>query len=214
MTLHVPRLPFALDPLIGEAKRRARQRRFLAASALFLAALATGLTIGLRSMGGGPSGGIATAGASVRVGALRLSVPRNFRRYSIRGGIYRTGARPPVIGYVLTDYRLKAGPKSTFGNWSHFKVPPASRVALELTLRLTEPGQNLPPGRVLTGWWHRICGFAGRAPSQVRARTQGARRALNVGVFASPLSTNCAFVRHDGLEPAGLLGTAPRPSEH
>jgi hypothetical protein len=29
MTAHIPRLPFSLDPLMAEAKRRARQRRFL-----------------------------------------------------------------------------------------------------------------------------------------------------------------------------------------
>jgi hypothetical protein len=31
MTLHLPRLPFSLDPLMAEAKRRARQRRMLVA---------------------------------------------------------------------------------------------------------------------------------------------------------------------------------------
>src|ERR1700749_253409 len=34
MTLHALRLPFALDPLIAEAKRRARQRRVLLAIAV------------------------------------------------------------------------------------------------------------------------------------------------------------------------------------
>ena len=62
MTLHTWRLPFALDPLIGEARRRARQRRVLGALAVLLAAgSAVGLTLGLRSPGGGPSGGLATA---------------------------------------------------------------------------------------------------------------------------------------------------------
>ena len=55
MTLHVPRLRFALDPLIGEAKRRARHRRFFIAAALILAAFAIGLTLGLSTGGGGPA---------------------------------------------------------------------------------------------------------------------------------------------------------------
>jgi hypothetical protein len=38
MTSHVPRLPFALDPLIAEAKRRARQRRVLLVVAVILVA--------------------------------------------------------------------------------------------------------------------------------------------------------------------------------
>jgi hypothetical protein len=47
MTLHVPRLPFALDPLVAEAKRRARRRR-AALLALAIAAVAIAVTFGLR----------------------------------------------------------------------------------------------------------------------------------------------------------------------
>lgn len=39
MTVHVPRLPFSLDPLMAEARRRTRKRRMLVAA---LAALAAG----------------------------------------------------------------------------------------------------------------------------------------------------------------------------
>ncbi len=70
MTLRVPHLPFALDPLIAEAKRRARQRRFLAAfAALILVGLSAGLALGLRSSGGGTNGGLAGTGS---VGALTI----------------------------------------------------------------------------------------------------------------------------------------------
>lgn len=135
MTLQVPRLLFSLDPLIGEARRRARQRRFLVAlAALLLVGIAAGLAIGFRSSDGGPGGGFAATAGSVRVGALRFTVPRGFHRYPVRENIYRPGTRrPPIIGYVITDYRLKAGPKSTFVNWSDSKSPPAKRVAFELT---------------------------------------------------------------------------------
>jgi len=86
----LPRRQFSLDALIAEAKRRARQRRYIVAlSALLLIVLATGLTLGLRPSGGGPSGGFASTAASVRVGALAVSVPRSLHRYAIRGGIYR-----------------------------------------------------------------------------------------------------------------------------
>jgi hypothetical protein len=59
---HLPRFPFSLDPLIAEAKRRARQRRVLVAAGILLtAALAAGLTLAFRSPGiarsnGGPVG--------------------------------------------------------------------------------------------------------------------------------------------------------------
>ena len=56
----IPRFPCSLDPLMAEAKRRARQRRALVAlGVVLLAGLAVGLTLAYRSPGGGPSGGAA-----------------------------------------------------------------------------------------------------------------------------------------------------------
>ena len=50
MTLHAPRLPFSLDPLMAEARRRMRQRRFLiAASVVILGGGAAGASLALRS---------------------------------------------------------------------------------------------------------------------------------------------------------------------
>ena len=61
MTLHLPRLPITLDPLIAEAKRRARQRRLLASLALVVVAGAAIASFGLRSPGsaGTPGSGLA-----------------------------------------------------------------------------------------------------------------------------------------------------------
>jgi hypothetical protein len=62
MTVHARRLPFALHPLIREAKRRARQRRVAGAvGVVLIAGLVAGLTLALRSPGGTPSGGHAKA---------------------------------------------------------------------------------------------------------------------------------------------------------
>jgi hypothetical protein len=99
MLARLPRLPFALDPLIAEAKRRARQRRLLVCLGLgLLAALAAGLALALRQPGGGPSGGLAIPAASVRAGALTAPVPRGFRQLEIRHG--------KAIGWLVTDYRV------------------------------------------------------------------------------------------------------------
>jgi hypothetical protein len=57
MTLHVPRLPFPLDPLVAEAKRQARRRR-VAVATLAVAAVAAGATFGVRTFYG-PGGGAA-----------------------------------------------------------------------------------------------------------------------------------------------------------
>ena len=72
MTLHVHRLPLALDPLIAEAKRRARQRRSLAVLSVGVSiGLAIGLWLGLPSSGGGKGGGLAGARS-----AGELTIPK------------------------------------------------------------------------------------------------------------------------------------------
>ena len=50
MTMHMPRLPFSLDPLIAEAKRRARRRRVLLA-VVVSAVVAAGAALGLDMRG-------------------------------------------------------------------------------------------------------------------------------------------------------------------
>ena len=50
MTAHIPRLPFSLDPLIAEAKRRARQRRALVALVV-VAVVAVGAVLGVELRG-------------------------------------------------------------------------------------------------------------------------------------------------------------------
>lgn len=64
MTLHVPRLPFSLDPLIAEAKQRARRRRWLILL-LVVAAAAAAATLELRSASGSGSGPAVAGGRPV-----------------------------------------------------------------------------------------------------------------------------------------------------
>jgi hypothetical protein len=100
MTLQVPQLPFPLDPLIAEAKRRARQRRLLVCLGLvLLGGVVAALTVALRPSGGGPSGGLAIPTVAIRAGSLAVSVPRGFKRLEFR-------RRGRVIGFLLTDYRV------------------------------------------------------------------------------------------------------------
>jgi hypothetical protein len=61
MTLRVPRLPFSLDPLIAEAKHRARRRRLLLALGV-AAGGAVALIFALQS-GAGPGGAPSPAGS-------------------------------------------------------------------------------------------------------------------------------------------------------
>src|SRR5437868_1255126 len=64
MTARVPGLPFSLDPLMAEAKRRARQRRILF-SAAGLVAVALALALFL-AVGGGSGAGSGQSGGTAR----------------------------------------------------------------------------------------------------------------------------------------------------
>ena len=107
MTVRVPRLPFSLDPLIAEAKRRARQRRLLIAIAVVLfAGLAAGLTLALRSGGGGPGGGHPGAFKAIS-GAQHAQTGANVLPPSILAALersnadtQRTNARPAKLRSV------------------------------------------------------------------------------------------------------------------
>ena len=71
MAEHASRLPFALDPLIAEAKQRMRRRRFgLAATLLAAACLTLGLTLALR-----PRGPVLPQGASPAFARVGWSGP-------------------------------------------------------------------------------------------------------------------------------------------
>jgi hypothetical protein len=92
MTLGVLRLPFSLDPLMAEAQRRARQRRFLIALGfLLVAGLAAGLTFAFRSPGGGsPSGGGLTS-ASYSQWGVSLRYPAAWTRLDCTYGLQSSG---------------------------------------------------------------------------------------------------------------------------
>jgi hypothetical protein len=196
MTLHLPRLPISLDPLLGEAKRRMRKRRALVGvAAVFLVGAVTAVALALGSSGGGTPSSFASVG-SVSVGRLTLPVPRGFNQYRLRACcFYKAGTRPPVVGHVLTDYRVSAQSEIRRGG----NVPqsePANGVALQLQLwivgggppsgpptrlhlplSLDEPWlqQGLPGGTLFVGWLSR--GHRGQPPYEL---------ALWIGRDASP----------------------------
>lgn len=97
MTNHAARRPFSLDPLMAEAKRRARQRRLLISAALAL--IAAGVVGGLSASrwSGGPG-----AASNTAAGAASGSV----------GLVEAKGPAFPVRTFVLTlrhDRRLTVG---------------------------------------------------------------------------------------------------------
>lgn len=79
MTAHVSRLSVSLDPQIAEERRRAKPRRNLIA-AVVLAAVASGLTLGLRGSnhpGGAPAGLVGRV-SRWQGDNLRVMYPRNW----------------------------------------------------------------------------------------------------------------------------------------
>lgn len=90
MTVHDRRLPWGLDPLIKEARRRARQRRTLIALAVLLLILAAGLTLFLRSPGG-PTGPGALVRASYPKDGVSFRSPVNWTRLPCPEVVLTTG---------------------------------------------------------------------------------------------------------------------------
>jgi hypothetical protein len=88
MTLRVPRLPFSLDPLIAEAKRRARRRRLLLTLGV-AAGGAVAVTFALQS-GAGPGGVPAATGGAGSGGAA-----------SNEGPVLADGVAPVTGGRVV-----------------------------------------------------------------------------------------------------------------
>lgn len=103
MTVHVPRLPFSLDPLIREAKRRARQRRLLVA------------VVALLLLGGGAAGtGLVLRSANALTPASKgidtAAIEKSWRSNLLRGARVNPGARfsNPPKAVLLRRLRLAA----------------------------------------------------------------------------------------------------------
>ncbi len=163
MTEHVPPVPFSLNPLMAEAKRRARQRRLLALG-LLLVVVATGTTLALRGSGGsGPP--TATTGhglTTAQFGQASLTYPASWKRVvwncwmGLNSGLLLTTARPtPTCGRALPP-RIKLG-RDGVAVWMELTPPLPGSTSREL---IRDPGPT-------AGLW----------PSEKRATcTSGPRR--------------------------------------
>ena len=113
MTLHVPRLPFALDPLIAEAKRRARQRRgVLAITAVLIVAAAVGAALALRS----PQGPRLSPGTQAYDTTLRPSSGTSGSTVTVSGTLPVVAENGAKIGQTATEVDVYWN--LDFKNWS------------------------------------------------------------------------------------------------
>jgi hypothetical protein len=114
MTLHVPHLPASLDPLIAEAKRRARARRFLLAAIVVAVAGAVAATAALRSSDR-PRAALLVVPPTCRSAQLRIvptgggvaagTAGQNFALLNTSGQTCKLRGWP-TLGLVLRDGRL------------------------------------------------------------------------------------------------------------
>jgi hypothetical protein len=122
MTLRVPRLPFSLDPLIAEAKRRARRRRLLLALGV-VAGAAVAAPLALQS-GAGPGGaGPIAGGAAARQGPVLASGDA-----PVTGGRVVATVTPELqkVGQSAQPIQVAAAPIDSSGNFV-LRPDPASR---------------------------------------------------------------------------------------
>lgn len=138
MTEHAPGLPFSLDPLIAEAKRRMRRRRLLVVAVLLTAAAAVGSVYATRSPGGpgsgGRPGGHGALSAPGRTGSVPidaggavgpLQMNRSSRRQVIawagKPSVLRTARENGRTEYVVLGYACKPG-AGTEGYWTAYPI--------------------------------------------------------------------------------------------
>jgi Domain of unknown function (DUF4232) len=107
MTIHVPRLPLSLDPLIAEAKRRSRQRRLLLA------------VLGIVAVAGAAIGGTLAARGSER-SLPALGAWPTCRRDQLHLSLSAGGVAGGTAGQTLT-LRNTSGSACSLHGWPSFR---------------------------------------------------------------------------------------------
>jgi hypothetical protein len=171
MTMHLPRLPIALDPLIAEAKRRMRRRRFLVAVMLLgVAALAVGLTLAVRP--GGPErppGGVAgsalaqqaNVSASGQIGPLQIDQSTRADVIAFAGrpgaetrGQYANYARFDALGYACRSHVATNQAGVPECKTVYYLVARTGRLSLMFTRDPRYAYRGVHPGTVLSAAQH------------------------------------------------------------
>jgi hypothetical protein len=169
MSVGVPALPLGLDPLIAEAKERARRRRLIAAGVIVLAA---GIAvIGVRSFGtGGGSGDIPWLPTRPNIGPANPPLAAACSASQLQASLSLQGATMSLVGPISIVNRssrpcsLLGRPKLSFENatskWQerNFRVPGVMRfdplAPPRGSLRALAPGEHV----FVQLWWSNWCG--------------------------------------------------------
>ena len=121
MTVRVPRLPFSLDPLMAEAKRRARQRRVLVALVV-VAVVVTGAVLGVELRG---LGSVTPVAAKLTVLAVRENGGRALFHLRCDPAVGNVAQPAKACAAIAAQPSLVTNPKPFFDggpNTSYFTI--------------------------------------------------------------------------------------------
>jgi hypothetical protein len=175
MSAHVPTLPFEVDPLIAEAKQRARRRRLLIVGAV-LAAAGAGWGL-LASGGGGSRGDIPWLGTRPQLGAANPPLAPACTASQLRASLFLQGAAGNLAGGIRivnsssTACALVGRPQLSFGAWRVTRwhqggaANPFDPLAPPMgSLRALAPGRHVS----VSLWWPGICAGASHSDNAPR----------------------------------------------
>jgi len=181
MSAHVPALPLEADPLIAEAKQRARRRRLIAAAAL----LAVGLAVagGVLAFGsGGASGEVPWLPTRPQLGAANPPLAPACQASQLRGtlGLQGGGFAGVLIGPLTvtnvgsTPCALVGVPKLSLAGatstWSLRRGPQQNSydplTPVQSSLRALAPGRSAATYLTWSGWCGRGSSREGGNPGQ------------------------------------------------
>ena len=229
MLPHVPALPLELDPLIAEAKRRARNRRLWMAAALLAAGLVGGA---LAFRAGNGSGEIPWLSAGPRLGEAKPPLAPACRASQLRGKLGLQGIGFGMLGGPLMITNRGSAPCALVG------MPTLSCAGATSTWRVRRQGQPpsgddpltppqgslraLAPGRWAATYlrWSNWCGRGsssrlsnpGRPPRAFVLLAPGGGR-IAIGTHLSPIcqapsGSTLAASRFTPVVPQGPPSTA------
>ncbi|HUJ56039.1 MAG TPA: DUF4232 domain-containing protein [Gaiellaceae bacterium] len=170
MEWHLPGLPFDLHPLIAEAKRRARRRRFLIAA---IALAAAGATAGVvLTAGAGSSGAVPWLPTRPQLGSANPPLAPACTASQLRASLSLQGATMSLVGPISIVNRssqrcsLLGRPKLSFANatskWRETRWLPTGSSPIPFdplapprgSLRALAPGEHVS----VMLWWSNWCG--------------------------------------------------------
>jgi uncharacterized protein DUF4232 len=193
MSAHVPALPLEADPLIAEAKQRARRRRLLAGTALLAAGAVVG---GVLAFGaGGGSGVVPWLPTRPQLGPANPPLAPACTAAQLRATLSLQGATGNLAGGITIVNRssqpcaLVGRPKLSFAGATSKWRETASRAPTNTPFDPLAPSPGslraLAPGRhVFVGlWWSNWCGRgsadngnSGRGPTGIVLAAPGGGR--------------------------------------